>query len=109
MSSIINNGLWTTNTSIDNLNINNNGLSTTNTSIGNLTASKTTKYHVLGEEIEVDGYKDNILTIILCNITIMGEPYYNELIKNGFDFTKDLEDLFKRKFRENKIDQILED
>ena len=92
MSININNGLWTT----------------TNTSIGSLTLAST-KYHVLGEEIEVEGYRDSNLTIILCNITIMGEPYYNELIKNGFVFTKELEDLFKRKFRDNKIDQILED
>lgn len=92
MSMNINNGLWTT----------------TNTSMANLTLA-TSKYHVLGEEIEVSGYKDSNLTIILCNITIMGEPYYNELIKNGFVFTKELEELFKRKFRDNKIDQILED
>lgn len=91
-------GLWTaTNT-----------LSASSSISTSITGAKT-KYNVLGEEVEVEGYKDASLTIILCNITIMGEPYYNELKKNGFVFGQELEDLFKRKFRDNKIDQILKD
>lgn len=102
--------------SVGNLRIgNSSGLwATTNTSIAGISnqftiQSAKNKYYVLGEEVEVEGYKDASLTIILCNITIMGEPYYNELKKNGFVFGQELEDLFKRKFRDNKIDQILKD
>lgn len=91
-------GLWTTT----------NTLSAGSSISTSITGAKT-KYHVLGEEVEVEGYKDASLTIILCNITIMREPYYNELKKNGFVFGQELEDLFKRKFRDNKIDQVLKD
>ena len=97
-------GLWTTTNTLSA------GSSISTSITGQFTIqSAKTKYHVLGEEVEVEGYKDASLTIILCNITIMGEPYYNELKKNGFVFGQELEDLFKRKFRDNKIYQILKD
>ncbi len=100
-------GLWTTTNTLSS----GSSISTSITGSSNqfTIQSAKTKYHVLGEEVEVEGYKDASLTIILCNITIMGEPYYNELKKNGFVFGQELEDLFKRKFRDNKIDQILKD
>jgi hypothetical protein len=66
-----------------------------------------TTYHVLGEDIEVNGYKDTMTILALCSITLLGKPYYDELVKNGVNMPKEIEDFLRVKFRDDKINQIL--
>lgn len=73
----------------------------------NINKSSVTIYHVLGEDIEVNGYKDTMTVLALCSITLLGKPYYDELVKNDIRMPKEIEDFLRVKFRDDKINQIL--
>jgi len=66
-------------------------------------------YIVFGEEIKVDGPKDTFLAQNLSLITVLGKTFYDELIKNGFTFTKEIEVVLQRNFRNEKINSVLND
>lgn len=97
----------------------NNG-SVTNTGVGHgltlkssnnlysITSSKTT-YHVLGEEITVDGGYDTLTAMNLSLITVLGKPYYDELLKNGIKFQPEITNFLNILIRDYKLDQILND
>lgn len=65
-------------------------------------------YHILGEDIEVDGPKDFDLTICLSTLNVLGKPFYDELKKNSISFPKEIEEFLKVKFRDLRIDDILD-
>ena len=65
-------------------------------------------YHILGEDIEVDGPKDFELTICLSTLNVLGKPFYDELKKNSISFPKEIEEFLKVKFRDLRIDDILD-
>lgn len=67
----------------------------------------TTIYHVLGDDIEVSAYSDANLAITISTLNILGKPFYDELMKNNFSFPTEIEDYLKVKFRDIKIDEIL--
>lgn len=71
-----------------------------------------TKYHILGEDVEVSGYIDGTTAIMISTLNLLGKPYYDELKKNNVSFSNEIEDFLKHKFkileRDNKIDSILE-
>ena len=77
----------------------------------NTTIAKT-KYHILGEDVEVSGYIDGTTAMMISTINVLGKPYYDELKKNNVSFTNEIEDFLKQKFkileRDTKIDSILE-
>ena len=77
----------------------------------NTTIAKT-KYHILGEDVEVSGYIDGTTAIMISTLNILGKPYYDELKKNNVSFSNEIEDFLKQKFkileRDTKIDSILE-
>ena len=77
----------------------------------NTTIAKT-KYHILGEDVEVSGYIDGTTAIMISTLNVLGKPYYDELKKNNVSFTNEIEDFLKQKFkileRDTKIDSILE-
>ena len=92
-------------------NSNSTTISSSGTSFNTTTIAKT-KYHILGEDVEVSGYIDGTTAMMISTINILGKPYYDELKKNNVSFSNEIEDFLKQKFkileRDTKIDSILE-
>ena len=77
----------------------------------NYSINKTT-YHVLGEDIEVDGYeRDPYLAVAISTLNILGKPFYDELKKNNITLPSEIEEYLEVKFkileRDRKIKEIL--
>jgi hypothetical protein len=70
-------------------------------------------YHILGEDVEVDGYKDNTIVMIIATINVLGKPYYDELLKQGVILPSEILTFLEKKFlileRDRKIDSIISD
>lgn len=64
-------------------------------------------YHVLGEDIEVSGYYDTNLIMIIATLNVLKKPYYDELKKNRFKFPEEIENCLRIEFRDNLIDEIM--
>jgi hypothetical protein len=64
-------------------------------------------YHVLGEDIEVSGYYDTNLVMIISILNVLKKPYYDELKKNRFKFPEEIENCLRIGFRDNLIDEIM--
>lgn len=64
-------------------------------------------YHVLGENIEVSGYYDTNLVMIISILNVLKKPYYDELKKNKFKFPEEIENCLRIGFRDNLIDEIM--
>lgn len=77
------------------------------------TLSAKSTYHILGEDVEVDGYKDNSIVMIIATINVLGKPYYDELLKQGVVLPSEISTFLERKFlileRDRKIDSIISD
>lgn len=69
------------------------------TSTGNFTTTiaKTT-YHVLGEDIEVDGFRDGMTAIMVAQLNILGKEFYYELKKQDCHFPSQIDEFLKNKF-----------
>lgn len=78
----------------------------------NTTIAKT-KYHILGEEVEVSGYIDGTTAMMISTLNVLGKSYYDELKNNNVSFSNEIEDFIKQKFkilqREDRIDSILDE
>ncbi len=78
----------------------------------NTTIAKT-KYHILGEDVEVSGNIDGTTAMMISTLNVLGKPFYDELKKNKVSFSNEIEDFLKEKFkimeRDSKIDSILEE
>jgi hypothetical protein len=76
----------------------------------NYSVNKTT-YHVLGEDIEVEGYGDSHLAVVISTLNVLGKPFYDELKKNNITLQKEIEEYLEVKFkileRDRKIKEIL--
>ena len=76
----------------------------------NYSMNKTT-YHVLGEDIEVDGYSDQYLAVAISTLNVLGKPFYDELKKNNINLPSEIEEYLEVKFkileRDRKIKDIL--
>jgi hypothetical protein len=79
---------------------------TNNTSTYTIAEEKTT-YHILGEYVEVKGWTDAYLIMIISTLNILKKPYYEELKKNNFRFPTEIEDYLKIAFRDDLIDEIM--
>ena len=81
------------------------GGSTMNYSINKIT------YHVLGEDIEVEGYGDSHLAVAISTLNVLGKPFYDELKKNNLTLPSEIEEYLEIKFkileRDRKIKDIL--
>lgn len=64
-------------------------------------------YHVLGEDIEVSGYYDTNLVMIIATLNVLKKPYYEELKKNKFKFPEEIDNCLRIGFRDNLIDEIM--
>jgi hypothetical protein len=77
------------------------------------TLSTKSTYHILGEDVEVDGYKDNHIIMIIASINVLGKPYYDELLKQGTSLPSEISTFLEKKFlileRDRKIDSIISD
>jgi len=77
------------------------------------TLSAKSTYHILEEDVEVDGYKDNTIVMIIATINVLGKPYYDELLKQGAILPSEISTFLERKFlileRDRKIDSIISD
>ena len=75
------------------------------------TMSNTVTYHILGQDVEVEGYKDSVTALYISMINLMGKPFYDEVKKNGVDFSKEIEDYLSKALvtweRNRKLDIIL--
>lgn len=76
----------------------------------NYSINKST-YHVLGEDIKVEGYVDPNLAVAISTLNILGKPFYDELKKNDISFPTEIEDYLEVKFkiieRDRKINDLL--
>lgn len=69
------------------------------------------KYHILGEDVEVNGYSDSNLAIAISTLNVLGKPFYDELKKNNINLPNEIEEYLEVKFkileRDRKIDDVL--
>lgn len=72
------------------------------------TTIQKSKYHILGEDVEVSGYIDGTTAMMIATLNVLGKPFYDELKKNNVHFSQEIEDYLKIRFRDTKIDSILE-
>ena len=72
-----------------------------------------TKYHILGEDVEVSGsnYQDGTTTLMIATLNVLGKPFLDELHKNNTFFPREIEEYLEKKFkwieRDKKIDDII--
>jgi hypothetical protein len=89
--------------------ISNSNISTTINSTNVITSKHT--YNVLGDSLDIDGYADINIAIIITNINLNGETFYRELKKQGVSLPSILEEFLENKFliinRDKKIDGII--
>lgn len=71
-----------------------------------------TTYHILGEDIQIDGYSDANLAVVISTLNVLGKPFYDELKKNNVSLPTEIEEYLELKFkileRDRKIKDILE-
>lgn len=124
MSKIISNILNSTNSNICGSIISTSNLSTGSTlyssattgTWNNITSNYNysySKYNIFGEEVEVESSsRDPFLAQNLSLINVLGKPFYDELIKNGFVFTEKVDKILQKHFkiqdRDNKIKSVLD-
>ena len=82
-------------------------LGTNGTSTSYTIAEEKTTYHILGEYVEVKGWPDTYLAMIISTLNILKKPYYEELKKNNFRFPTEIEEYLKIAFRDDLIDEIM--
>ena len=82
-------------------------LGTNGTSTSYTIAEEKTTYHILGEYVEVKGWPDTYLAMIISTLNILKKPYYEELRKNNFKFPTEIEEYLKIAFRDDLIDEII--
>ena len=98
---------------------NNSGGTLTTSSGGNVNYVTTgysftkSKYHILGEEFEIDGYLDGSTAVMISTLNVLGKPFYEELKKNNVSFTDEMDKFIQQRLkvidRDKKIDSIIKD
>jgi hypothetical protein len=77
----------------------------------NILLPKTT-YHVLGQDIQVEGFANVELGIAMSTLNILGKPFYDQLKKNNVSFPIEIEEFLEKEFkaleRNSKIEYIIE-
>lgn len=72
-----------------------------------------TTYHILGKDIEVEGYKDYTVAMIISTINVLGKSYYDEIKKQRISLPNDIEEYLDKEFlileRDRKIDSVIND
>lgn len=72
-----------------------------------------TKYHILGEEFDNNGYLDGTTAVMISTLNVLGRPFYEELKKNNVSFPDDMDKFIQQRLkvldRDKKIDSIIKD
>lgn len=80
-------------------------------SLGSSIQVQKTTYVILGEELEVDGYKDIITPLIIATLNVLGKPYWLELKKQDIKLTDEISSFIEERItvldRDKKINDIL--
>lgn len=80
-----------------------------NSVYGNYTITQTKyKYHILGEDVELETYSSPELISIIATLNILGEPYYRQLKLNNMSFGKELEDFIEKRLKVLKRDETID-
>jgi len=70
-----------------------------------------TTYHVLGEDVQVEGYGDPNLSVVISTLNVLGKPFYDQLKKNNISLPTEIEEYLEVKLkileRDRKIKDIL--
>ena len=70
-----------------------------------------TTYHILGEDVEVDGYKDHTTALYISMINIAGREYYDQVKKQGLKFSDELDKAILKRLtvheRNKKLNTLL--
>ena len=106
-----------TSNSTSTISISNNSGGTLTTSGGNVNYVTTgysftkSKYHILGEDFETNGYLDGTTVIMISTLNVLGKPFYEELKKNNVSFPNDMDEFIQQRLkvldRDKKIDSII--
>jgi len=69
-------------------------------------------YHLLGEDISIDGHSDANVAQTIALINCIGWKYYEEIQKQGVSFMGELKEILEQRYkthtRDQKINNILE-
>ena len=69
------------------------------------------KYHILGEEYEVNSYVDPNLAIVIATLNVLKRPFWEEIKKQSIKFDQDLEDFIEERLkiydRDEKLESLL--
>ena len=68
------------------------------TSTGNFTTIAKTTYNVLGEDVEVDGFRDGMTSLMVAQLNVLGKEFYYELKKQDCHFPQQIDEFLKKKF-----------
>lgn len=102
------NSYYSSVTGSNNIAIGSSSLGIYGTSFNTTINTQKSKYHILGEDVEVSGYIDGTTAMMIATLNVLGKPFYDELKKNNVHFSQEIEDYLKIRFRDTKIDSILE-
>lgn len=89
------------------------GNSTFTTTTGTFTIQpQKVTYHLLGEDITIDGYTDHDVAQTIALINCIGWKYYEEIKKQSISFGSELKEILETRYkaylRDKKINNILE-
>ena len=75
------------------------GMTGTNGSIGlqGITIAKS-KYYILGEYFEFEGYADPWTVSMISILNVLGKPYWEQLKMNNISFSKEIEEFIQSRF-----------
>lgn len=73
--------------------------------------SSVTIYHVLGEDVFVNGSKDVSTALFVSMLNLLGKPFYDEVKNQGINFPEEIEEFIKKRIisweRDKKISSII--
>jgi hypothetical protein len=88
----------------------NSTLTTTGSAMSTYTLQTT--YHLLGEDIKVEGHADHNIAQTISLINCIGWKYYEEIQKQGISFSGELKEILEQRYkshtRDQKINNILD-
>ena len=72
----------------------------------------TSKYHILGEDFDSNGYLDGTTAVMISTLNVLGRPFYEELKKNKISFPQEMDEFIQQRLkvleRDMKIESIIE-
>jgi hypothetical protein len=86
---------------------------TVTTSTGTLHIQNTTKYNILGVDVELNEYFDISVALYLSMMNMLGYRFYYELKKNNITFSEEIENIILQRIkvlnRDDHIEKLVND